>query len=105
MTCASRISSARTRCRRCHWSRCCCSWRRGGSRACGPASRGPGWWWSPGFGYAGVVALVTWQALRGQPLIHPDARTLLALGALVAAVAAGAAWSLSGSARQKVSVS
>ncbi|WP_431903096.1 hypothetical protein [Amycolatopsis thermoflava] len=58
-----------------------------------------------GFGYAGLVALVTWQALRGQPLIHPDARTLAALAGIVVAVAAGAAWSLgAGSRRPEVSV-
>jgi hypothetical protein len=39
--------------------------------------------------YAAVGALVTWQALRGQPLIHPDGATLAAL-ALVALAAAGA---------------
>ncbi|MGI6876661.1 hypothetical protein [Amycolatopsis sp. 3B14] len=53
-----------------------------------------------GFGYAGLVALVTWQALRGQPLIHPDARTLAALAGIVVAVAAGAAWSLAGGSRR-----
>ncbi|WP_435120463.1 hypothetical protein [Amycolatopsis thermoflava] len=58
-----------------------------------------------GCGYAGLVALVTWQALRGQPLIHPDARTLAALAGIVVAVAAGAAWSLgAGSRRPEVSV-
>ena len=35
-------------------------------------------------GYAGLVGLVTWQALRGQPLFSPDALTLGALGALIA---------------------
>ncbi|MEU0157738.1 hypothetical protein ABZ154_02530 [Streptomyces sp. NPDC006261] len=40
-------------------------------------------------GYAGLVALTTWQALRGQPLIAPDAATLTATGVLLAAVAAG----------------
>ncbi|MEV5301480.1 hypothetical protein [Amycolatopsis methanolica] len=58
-----------------------------------------------GFGYAGLVALVTWQALRGQPLIHPDARTLAAFAGIVVAVAAGAVWSLAaGSRRPEVSV-
>ncbi|HWN36287.1 MAG TPA: hypothetical protein VNP03_26275 [Pseudonocardia sp.] len=33
--------------------------------------------------YAGLVALVTWQAERGQPLIRPDAATLVALAVLV----------------------
>jgi hypothetical protein len=35
--------------------------------------------------YAGIVVLVTWQALRGQPLLAPDAVTLAALGAVVLA--------------------
>lgn len=43
-------------------------------------------------GYAAVLVLVTWQALRGQPLVHPDAATLVAAGliaaGLIAAVAA-----------------
>ena len=44
-------------------------------------------------GYAGMVALVTWQALRGQPLIRPDALTVTVLavllgGGLVAAAVA-----------------
>lgn len=44
--------------------------------------------------YAGLTALVTWQALRGQPLLEPDGTTLAAAGALVLGGAAGAAWSL-----------
>lgn len=43
------------------------------------------------FGYAGLLTLVTWQALRGQPLIAPDAATLAAAGTLAFVVAAGAA--------------
>ncbi|GAB3504493.1 hypothetical protein GCM10027521_59690 [Amycolatopsis cihanbeyliensis] len=42
-------------------------------------------------GYAGLVVLVTWQALRGQPLIAPDAWTLAWAGLLAFGVAAGAA--------------
>jgi len=38
-------------------------------------------------GYAGVVALVTWQALRAQPLLAPDAATLVAVGLLAAVTA------------------
>ncbi|HET6502322.1 MAG TPA: hypothetical protein VFG87_16325 [Amycolatopsis sp.] len=34
--------------------------------------------------YAGLVALVTWQALRGQALIHPDTLTIAAFVFLVA---------------------
>ncbi|NIH88181.1 hypothetical protein [Amycolatopsis granulosa] len=41
--------------------------------------------------YLGLVAVLTWQALRGQPLLRPDGATLLAVGALVVtAVGAGA---------------
>jgi hypothetical protein len=39
---------------------------------------------------AALVALVTWQALRGQALIHPDAATLGALTVIAAATGAGA---------------
>ncbi|MDQ7803805.1 hypothetical protein Q5425_08675 [Amycolatopsis sp. A133] len=41
-------------------------------------------------GYAGLTALVTWQALRAQPIVHPDATTLGAAALLVAAVGLGA---------------
>jgi hypothetical protein len=37
--------------------------------------------WVAAFSYLGLMALVTWQALRGQPLIAPDATTLAAAGA------------------------
>ncbi|MFF3568775.1 hypothetical protein [Nocardia jiangxiensis] len=40
-------------------------------------------------GYTGLVALLLWQALRAQPLIHPDTTTLLTFTALV--VVTGAA--------------
>ena len=39
-----------------------------------------------GSGYAGLLLLVTWQALRGQALLAPDALTLGVAGALAAAV-------------------
>lgn len=42
-----------------------------------------------GAGYAGLVVLVTWQALRGQPLLAPDALTLTALAVVVLGTAAG----------------
>jgi hypothetical protein len=42
-------------------------------------------------GYAGLVAVVTWQALRGQSIVHPDGLTLLALAAVVLLVALPAA--------------
>ena len=47
-----------------------------------------------GAGFAGLLALVSWQAFRGQPLIHPDGWTSAALGLLVAGVAVGTAWAL-----------
>lgn len=45
-----------------------------------------------GGAYGGLTILLTWQALRGQPLLRPDALTLAAAAALVVAtaVAAGA---------------
>ncbi|MEV6593100.1 hypothetical protein [Streptomyces acidicola] len=39
--------------------------------------------------YAAAFALVLWQALRGQPLIHPDGVTLGAAGVILLAVALG----------------
>ena len=44
--------------------------------------------------YAGLVALVTWQAERGQPLIYPDAATLIALAVLVIGTLAGGGYAL-----------
>jgi hypothetical protein len=41
-----------------------------------------------GAGYAGLVALLTWQALRAQPLLAPDALTVAALAVLVAGTGA-----------------
>ena len=42
-------------------------------------------------GYAGLLALLTWQASRGQPLLEPDVATVTALLVIVAAVATGVA--------------
>jgi len=40
-------------------------------------------------GYAGLITLVTWQALRAQSIVHPDAVTLGAFALLVTAVGLG----------------
>ncbi|MEU3625431.1 hypothetical protein BS329_22305 [Amycolatopsis coloradensis] len=40
-----------------------------------------------GVGYAGLLALLTWQALRGQSIVDPDGPTLTALVLLIAGVA------------------
>lgn len=45
-------------------------------------------------GYAGLTVLVTWQALRGQPLTRPDAATAAAAVAVLIAVAGAATWAL-----------
>jgi hypothetical protein len=42
--------------------------------------------WIAGLGYLGLIGLLIWQALRGQPLLAPDVTTLTALGALIGAV-------------------
>ncbi len=44
--------------------------------------------------YAGVFALSTWQALRGQPLVRPDGVTLAAASALLLAALIAAAASI-----------
>src|SRR3954453_22018204 len=41
-------------------------------------------------GYLGVVGLLVWQALRGQPLLAPDAATLVAAASLLGALAVAA---------------
>ncbi|WP_405922189.1 hypothetical protein [Streptomyces sp. NBC_00122] len=51
-----------------------------------------------GAGYAALVALVTWQALRGQALTSPDTTTLTAVAGLAVAVAVGVALALRGGA-------
>jgi hypothetical protein len=38
--------------------------------------------WTVGLAYLGLVLLLAWQALRGQSVIHPDARTIVAAVAL-----------------------
>jgi hypothetical protein len=43
-----------------------------------------------GFAYLGLILLLTWQALRGQPLIAPDGLTLAVAGALLGTAVAAA---------------
>jgi hypothetical protein len=42
--------------------------------------------WTAGFGYLGLVALVTWQALRAQSIISPDALTISVFAGIVLSV-------------------
>jgi hypothetical protein len=46
--------------------------------------------WVAGLGYLGLIGLTTWQALRGQSIIAPDALTLAVGGALAGAAALAA---------------
>jgi hypothetical protein len=54
-------------------------------------------------GYAGFVAIVTWQALRGQSIVAPDLVTALGFVGIVAVVASGCAFSL-GRVRSRVEI-
>ncbi|WP_205302860.1 hypothetical protein [Nonomuraea montanisoli] len=45
-------------------------------------------------GYTGLVAVVTWQAARGQSLIHPDTATLAALAAVALITAFATTWTI-----------
>ncbi|WP_454195837.1 hypothetical protein [Nocardia sp. Marseille-Q1738] len=44
--------------------------------------------------YGAVLAVLTWQALRGQSVVHPDAATLVAFGVIAIAAAGSAAAAL-----------
>ena len=59
--------------------------------------------WIAGLGYLGIVGLLTWQARRGQSVAHPDARTLIAAGLLVVAVAGTTLVALYGGLRRPAS--
>lgn len=63
--------------------------------------------WTASAGFLGLLAIITWQALRGQPIIAPDGLTLSALAALVAGVTFAAILTLrrgSGAAREILGV-
>ncbi|MBN6058121.1 hypothetical protein JYK22_39735, partial [Nonomuraea sp. RK-328] len=45
-------------------------------------------------GYSGLVAVVTWQAGRGQSLIHPDTATLAALAAVALITTLTTTWTI-----------
>lgn len=55
-------------------------------------------------GYAGLVAIVTWQALRGLPLLAPDGPTLAAFAALAIGVAVAATVVLTSRRKARTSV-
>lgn len=50
--------------------------------------------WTIALGYAATVGLVTWQALRGQSIVAPDALTLTAAAAILVGCLAGVVLSL-----------
>ena len=43
--------------------------------------------WTAGLTYLGIILLLTWQALRGQSVVHPDTVTMTAAGFLVSLAA------------------
>ncbi|KQX08384.1 hypothetical protein ASC59_02490 [Leifsonia sp. Root1293] len=50
--------------------------------------------WTSGAVYGAAMALVTWQALRGQSIVQPDAATLLPAGVIAAVAVIGVGLSL-----------
>ncbi len=57
--------------------------------------------WIASAAYGGLMWLLTWQALRGQPLLAPDALTLAALGALLVATTLAGAVAVAGGGLRK----
>jgi hypothetical protein len=43
--------------------------------------------WSAGVTYLGLILMLTWQALRGQSVVHPDTKTVAAASSLAAGFA------------------
>jgi hypothetical protein len=41
--------------------------------------------WTAGAAYLGFVLMLTWQALRGQAVVHPDTKTVAAASSLAMA--------------------
>jgi hypothetical protein len=62
------------------------AWLVGRRRRLGAGRRVALVWTAAGL-HGGLVLVLTWQALRGQPIVAPDAATLAALGGLLAASA------------------
>lgn len=62
------------------------AWLVGRRQRLGPGHRVALVWTGAGL-YGGLVLVLAWQALRGQPLLAPDAATLAALTGLLAAAA------------------
>jgi hypothetical protein len=51
------------------------------------------------FGTHRLVAVLLWQALRGQSLVHPDTPTVAGFAAVAVVALGGTAWALSGGRR------
>src|SRR5215469_915388 len=84
-TCGSDISLDCMRCKYCRfWGGCC---RDGEVLAFLSAVDRLALVWTGGLAYLGLIALLVWQAMRGQSVIRPDAATIAAAAALAAGVA------------------
>ena len=58
--------------------------------------------WTAATGYLAILAILTWQALRGQSVAHPDSETLLASTALLGAITIAVATVLHNAGRYQV---
>jgi hypothetical protein len=50
--------------------------------------------WSAAFGYTGMLVILTWQAMRGQSIVHPDFWTLTAAAGVLGVTVGATALSL-----------